>query len=89
MEMKAKEVINYIGELRKKVIEKYSDSEYLIEIEWNGAIQAHRIKFGMDYSTQELEMILPIVWERGAEKAGQKLQILLEQYQKQNGYLKG
>jgi len=89
MEMKAKEVINYIGELRKKVIEKYSDSEYLIEIEWNGAIQAHSIKFGMDYSTQELEMILPIVWERGAEKAGQKLQILLEQYQKQNGYLNG
>ncbi len=83
MENQSRKITAYIQDLSQKVIENYKDDEYQIELDFSGSIQIIGIRFQHPYTTHELETILPMLFEKGAKKAGQKLNILLNQYQEQ------
>lgn len=81
METSKNQLTAYIQELSNKVIESYHDEEFQIEIDFSGAIQMKGIRFKQSFSPEQLETILPIVYERGAIQAGKRLGLLLQNYQ--------
>ncbi|MEY4383156.1 MAG: hypothetical protein RI995_698 [Bacteroidota bacterium] len=83
MDANAKKMIAYIQQLKTTIIDKYEDEEYQITTEWSGDLQVKKIAFKKPYDSQELENILPIIFERGANRAGKKFNILLSQFQDQ------
>ena len=83
MENNSRKLVDFIQELTKKTIDCYFDTEYQIEIDFSGSMQIKGIRFLQPYQSNELEEILPIVFERGAERAGKKLNMLLQQQQDQ------
>ncbi|MEY2792560.1 MAG: hypothetical protein RJA76_552 [Bacteroidota bacterium] len=83
MENNPRNLVDYIQDLSQKIIDKYHDEEYQIEVDFSGSIQIKGIRFLCQYSTNELENILPLIFERGSKQAGNKLNLLLKQYQEQ------
>lgn len=83
MENNSRKLVDFIQELTKKTIDRYFDTEYQIEVDFSGSMQIKGIRFLQPYQSNELEEILPIVFERGAERAGKKLNMLLQQQQDQ------
>ncbi len=81
METTHKQIANYIKEISGKIIETYVDEEYQIELDFNGAIQIKGIRFKQNFTREQLEEILPIVFERGALMASKKITLLLRQFQ--------
>jgi len=81
MENSSKKLVDYVQEISKKIIDCYQDDEYNIEVDYSGSIQIKGIRFLQAYQTKELEKILPIVFERGAERAGKKLNLMIQQYE--------
>lgn len=70
MENNSRKLVDFIQELTKKTIDRYFDTEYQIEVDFSGSMQIKGIRFLQPYQSNELEEILPIVFERGAERAG-------------------
>ena len=81
MENHSRKIVDYIQELSHKIIDHYKDEEYHIEVEYTGSIQMKTIRFNANYTLKELENILPIVFERGAIRAGKKLNLMIQQFE--------
>lgn len=82
MEQQSRKIVDYIQELSNKIIDHYKDEEYHIEVAFTGSIQLKTIRFNASYTLKDLEQILPIVFERGALRAGKKLNLMIQQFEK-------
>lgn len=81
MDNNSRKIVEFIQSLQSKVIDCYKDETYAIEVDFNGSMQIKGIRFHQSYQMKELEQILPTVFEKGAERAGKKLNLLLQQFQ--------